>query len=76
MNLSIIPDAIWKIVYNYAIDDISDLITADTDAEDFKMYAKFLDGDYFTTINKHRIVIACVKCQNEKLLTHVYVIWT
>ena len=71
MNLSIIPDAIWKIVYNYAIDDISDLITADTDAEDFNMYTKFLDDDYFTTINNHRIVIACVKCQNAKLLIRV-----
>ena len=71
MNLSIIPDGIWKIVYKYAIDDISDLITFDTTIEDFKTFITFLAESKLTNILYNRILISCAKCGNERIFKYL-----
>lgn len=71
MDLSIVPDAIWKIVYNYAIDDISDLITFDTTIWDFMEYILFPKELYLAEVLYNRIIVACAKCGNYMLLEYL-----
>ena len=71
MNLSIIPDAIWKIIYNYAINDISDLITSETSVEDFKHFMSFPVKWGPANVLYNRILITCAKCGNEKLFEYL-----
>lgn len=62
--------AIWKIIYNYAIDDISDLITSNTTVEDFETFIIFPVERNLATVLYNRILIACVKCGNDVLLNY------
>lgn len=71
MNLSIIPNSIWKIVYNYAIDDISDLITFDTTLADFVSFVSFPKELYLAEILYNRIIIACIKYGNDIILGYL-----